>query len=1007
MLNGADGLGRHITIPHTQKTGLALSGFDAYLRYTFAAGGTYYIGVSNANNTYYDPVTGNGDTAGGPNATGNYDLIVHIPYDDINDSLDETAHVGTPYNSSISPDVDVDMYYLSFTAGQIVDFDIDTPKNGPGGLDSYLRLFDAQGSQLAFNDDAAAPGETSVGFDAYLRYTFATGGTYYIGVSNDNNTQYDPNTGNGDTAGGSIGTFRLNLQVVGTSATDPNDTFAEATLLGTLSTTPATVSASISPDTDVNIYRFAVAANQVVDFDIDTTTNGPDGLNSYLRLFDSYGQQLTFNDNEAAPGEPLGFDAHLRYTFATVGTYYIGVSNANNTQYNAATGDGDTAGGSNTTGSYQLIVQLITSDPDDTLSESTSLGTISTTPVIKNDTISRDIDVDMYRFTVTTGQAVDFDIDTTANGPGGVGSYLRLFDSQGQQIAVNDNAVAPGENVLGFDAYLRYTFTAAGTYFIGVSNSNNIIYDAISGSGDTAGGSNSMGSYSLTVQALPTDNDDALAKAATLGTLSATPVIKSDNIATDIDVDLFRFTAVAGQIVDFDIDTTQNGVGGVDSYLRLFDSMGQQLAVNDNARAPGEATTGFDAYLHYAFTAAGTYFIAVSNANNTSYDPLTGNGDTAGGFNTVGPYQLSVSAALPDTDDSIAAAIPLGAISTTPVTKNDYISPSTDVDVHSLTVTAGQTVDCDIDTAANGVGGVDSYLRLFNAQGQQLAFNNNATAPGETTLGFDAYLRFTFTTGGTFYIAVSNANNTQYDATTGNGDTAGGANSTGAYSLTVQGVVLNPTLTLTPSVASIPEFNGTATGTVARSNADASQALIVNLVSTNTAAAIVPPTVTIPAGQLTATFTITAVDDHVVDGTRNTTITATANGFVNGTQLIHVTDSDGAWHNAAHPFDVNNDTFVTPADALVIINYLNAFGSGPVPAGSPPPFYDVDSDNFIAPNDALQVINAINSGAAGEGESAAPVTTANSSAAPSTLSPTLVDAVFAEQTMPTSKRRLY
>jgi HPr kinase/phosphorylase len=32
LLAGADGLHRHITIPHTQKTGLALSGFDAYLR---------------------------------------------------------------------------------------------------------------------------------------------------------------------------------------------------------------------------------------------------------------------------------------------------------------------------------------------------------------------------------------------------------------------------------------------------------------------------------------------------------------------------------------------------------------------------------------------------------------------------------------------------------------------------------------------------------------------------------------------------------------------------------------------------------------------------------------------------------------------------------------------------------------------------------------------------------------------------------------------------------------
>ena len=32
LLAGAAGLDRRITIPHTQKTGLALSGFDAYLR---------------------------------------------------------------------------------------------------------------------------------------------------------------------------------------------------------------------------------------------------------------------------------------------------------------------------------------------------------------------------------------------------------------------------------------------------------------------------------------------------------------------------------------------------------------------------------------------------------------------------------------------------------------------------------------------------------------------------------------------------------------------------------------------------------------------------------------------------------------------------------------------------------------------------------------------------------------------------------------------------------------
>ncbi len=63
----------------------------------------------------------------------------------------------------------------------------------------------------------------------------------------------------------------------------------------------------------------------------------------------------------------------------------------------------------------------------------------------------------MVRFTVTAGQTVDFDIDTTTNGGTGLQSYLRIFNSSGAQLAANDNATAPGEGTVGFDAYLRYT----------------------------------------------------------------------------------------------------------------------------------------------------------------------------------------------------------------------------------------------------------------------------------------------------------------------------------------------------------------------------------------------------------------------------------------------------------------------------------------------------------------------------------------------------------------------
>ncbi len=92
---------------------------------------------------------------------------------------------------------------------------------------------------------------------------------------------------------------------------------------------------------------------------------------------------------------------------------------------------------------------------------------------------------------------------------------------------------------------------------------------------------------------------------------------------------MFKFTVTAGQVVDFDLDTQFNGAGSVNSYLRVFNSQGQQLASNDNALAPNETTLGFDAYVRVTFAIAGTYYVAVSNSTNISYDPTTGDGDTA------------------------------------------------------------------------------------------------------------------------------------------------------------------------------------------------------------------------------------------------------------------------------------------------------------------------------------------------------------------------------------------
>ncbi len=570
------------------------------------------------------------------------------------------------------------------------------------------------------------------------------------------------------------------------------------------------------------------------------------------------------------------------------------MSNANNTDYSPTTGNNDLAGGEHSTGNYTLTVQALPVNSDDALSEARSLGSITRDSDTITDTIVTDIDVDMYRFTVTAGQVVDFDIDTTANGPEGLGSFIRLFNSQGQELASNNDAAAPGELVVGFDAYLRHTFTSSGTYYLGVSNFNNATYNATTGSGDTAGGLYSIGSYTLIVQTAPDnppDDDDELSEATALGEISTSATTVAAAITPDVDVDMYRFTVTAGQVVDFDVDTPLNGPGGLGSYLRLFNSQGQQLAFNNDGAAPGENEVRFDSYLRHTFTSRGTYYLGVSNWNNTQYNPRTGTDDTAGGSDAVGSYQLIVQALPVNSDDSLGEATVLEAVTTARQIVSDSIVTDIDVDVYRFTVTAGQIVGFDIDTPLNGPGGLGSYLRLFDDKGQQLAFNNDGAALGETVLGIDAYLQYTFTDRGTYYLGVSNSNNTQYNPLTGTGDTAGGDDSIGAYTLVVQEIqTSNPTLTLSVTPSTIREDGGIGTATITRSSGNNSQALVVNLASNDVSEASVPTTVTIPANSVSATFAVVGVNDLLLDGTQTAVISATADGYSSASVTVQITD---------------------------------------------------------------------------------------------------------------------
>jgi large repetitive protein len=95
------------------------------------------------------------------------------------------------------------------------------------------------------------------------------------------------------------------------------------------------------------------------------------------------------------------------------------------------------------------------------------------------------------------------------------------------------------------------------------------------------------------------------------------------------------------------------------------------------------------------------------------------------------------------------------------------------------------------------------------------------------------------------------------------------------------------------------------------------------------------------------------------------------NGIPSNLATVTVRVVSSLNQNPTNRFDVDNDGFVSPIDALILINDINLNGDRVLPASTTrPPFLDVDGDGSLSPLDVLAVVNFINEqgNAAGEGE---------------------------------------
>jgi hypothetical protein len=223
---------------------------------------------------------------------------------------------------------------------------------------------------------------------------------------------------------------------------------------------------------------------------------------------------------------------------------------------------------------------------------------------------------DFYRFDLSKPTNVSL---TTSGVPGEDLSLSLIHDANnngiidsGDVIVTSDAPNSPAESIT--------RLLSSGRYFARVM------------------GRNGSTNYTLSAKFSANDTDDTIAEVQNLpSNIMSLGQFADFNMDQRDDVDLFKFTVVAGQRVSFNVDS-RNG-STLDTYLRLFKADGTQLAVNDDGAAPGEAAGKFS-YLEYVFAQAGTYYIGVSLSPNKSYSAVSGNGDVAG--STTGAYRLSL-----------------------------------------------------------------------------------------------------------------------------------------------------------------------------------------------------------------------------------------------------------------------------------------------------------------------------------------------------------------------------
>ncbi|MEZ5957673.1 MAG: PPC domain-containing protein [Hyphomonadaceae bacterium] len=686
-------------------------------------------------------------------------------------------------DGEISPAGDTDWFRLEVQTGQRYNLALVGIENAEGqALDPMLGVYDAQGNQLAFNDDANGT------LNSALRYTPSQSGVVYVEARAFSSE--------------ATGAYRLGVSSEAVPADDVgNDSSTRAR-----ASAGRTTSGNIEYEGDVDWYRFSARTGN--RYQVTLAGAGENGLGDpMLRVIDREGNDLAMNDDS---------DGSLNSALELIPT-------ANGDVFIEARGYGDSY-----TGAYALN---ITAErlPRDNIGNSTSTnGRISSGQSIDG-SLDFPSDADWYRIRLTEGQSYRFTLNASGDTPMD-DPLIRLRDASGTEVAMDDDG---GD---GLNSYLEFTAPSTGNFYVEATSfsgqatgsytlaarEGDIPADAttdaaLSADGDyregvlapagdrdwyrvelaegqgvrigmsATGTPDSIGDpylvlYGADGAELARDDDggeglnawlefqapaagvyyveargfteDATGRYAlnliggeignsydTADALSAAGEPRTSVIGAPGDVDWFGIELIEGRPYRLYVD----GDTLADPLLVLYDATGTEVARDD------DGGRGLNSYLYFASPTGGPYFAAVS-----SFDGQSTGRYTIRAVDTDVPGHAYTDESLDANDDSRLSRIEMPG----------------DVDVYRVTLEAGVTYQIE----ANGAGDTplgDPYLALIQEGAGMDGHDHgemNATlvrqggtrvaADDDSGPGLDARLRFRPETSGDYLINVSGLSNT-------------------------------------------------------------------------------------------------------------------------------------------------------------------------------------------------------------------------------------------------------